>query len=230
MRWFERNKDNVAPMGHATAISEIEAYWEGLRAGRLMPQRSEIDPRGILGALPNSFVLERIAPTVARIRVAGSSIGEIMGMDARGMPASCLIAPASRDTFGQILQDVLDHPASARVSMKSPAVFGKPQLRAQMLLLPLVSDDGEINRILGGLVTEGRIGNGPRRFELDGSVVRRLRNSDGAPPIKPRHVPAAVHEMSENPVSPFLQSLARSHVRMKDTKAPHLKLVITEDA
>jgi hypothetical protein len=27
--------------------SELLGYWEGLRAGRLVPMRSEIDPRGI---------------------------------------------------------------------------------------------------------------------------------------------------------------------------------------
>ena len=29
------------------AISQVEAYWEALRGERLMPKRSDIDPRGI---------------------------------------------------------------------------------------------------------------------------------------------------------------------------------------
>ena len=33
------------------ALSQVEAYWEALRGTRLMPRRSEIDPRGIEQAL-----------------------------------------------------------------------------------------------------------------------------------------------------------------------------------
>ena len=51
-----------------------------------MPLRSEIDPRGLKGALEYCFVLERIAPGLARLRVAGSHLGDLMGMEVRGMP------------------------------------------------------------------------------------------------------------------------------------------------
>jgi len=44
------------------AIAQVEAYWMALRNGRLMPSRSEIDPRGIANHLSNAFVLEQIAP------------------------------------------------------------------------------------------------------------------------------------------------------------------------
>mgnify|MGYP002713073288 CR=1 FL=1 len=44
------------------AIGRVEAYWEGLRDGRLMPTRAEVDPRGITDALEQAFILEKIAP------------------------------------------------------------------------------------------------------------------------------------------------------------------------
>ena len=47
-------------------IAEVEAYWEALRGVRMMPLRSEIDPRGIERALDHTFILERIAPGLAR--------------------------------------------------------------------------------------------------------------------------------------------------------------------
>ncbi|MEM1421046.1 MAG: PAS domain-containing protein, partial [Pseudomonadota bacterium] len=52
-------------------LSLVEAYWEGLRAGRLVPRRADVDPRGIDQALEYSFILERIAPGMARFRLAG---------------------------------------------------------------------------------------------------------------------------------------------------------------
>ena len=37
------------------ALSQVEAYWEGLRGTRTAPLRSEVDPRGIDRALENAF-------------------------------------------------------------------------------------------------------------------------------------------------------------------------------
>ncbi len=64
-------------------INEVEAYWYGLRSGRVVPFRSEIDPRGIERALPYTFILERIAPGLARFRLAGSHLNDLLGMSAR---------------------------------------------------------------------------------------------------------------------------------------------------
>ncbi len=61
------------------ALSQVEAYWEGLRQGRDVPMRSDIDPRGIEDALEYAFILERIAPGLARLRVAGSHLSDVMG-------------------------------------------------------------------------------------------------------------------------------------------------------
>jgi len=33
------------------AVNQVDAYWEGLRDGRLMPERAEVDPRGLDSAL-----------------------------------------------------------------------------------------------------------------------------------------------------------------------------------
>ena len=76
-------------------IAEVEAYWEALRGSRLMPTRAEIDPRGIEQALEYAFIVERIAPGIARLRIAGSHLNELMGMEVRGMPLTAFIASYS---------------------------------------------------------------------------------------------------------------------------------------
>ena len=63
------------------AINEVEAYWEGLRMGRTVPMRSEIDPRGIERALEFTFILERIAPGLARFRLSGMHLNDLLGME-----------------------------------------------------------------------------------------------------------------------------------------------------
>ena len=67
-----------------------------MRNGTL-PRRAEIDPRAIDSALADIFLIERIAPGLARFRVAGRRLSALMNMDVRGMPLSAIIAPAHRD-------------------------------------------------------------------------------------------------------------------------------------
>ena len=44
------------------ALKQMEAYWEGLRHGRTVPLRTDVNPRGIENVLEYAFILERIAP------------------------------------------------------------------------------------------------------------------------------------------------------------------------
>eukprot|EP00903_Cladosiphon_okamuranus_P018536 g17059.t1 len=62
-------------------IKEVEAYWQAIRAGRLVPRRSDIDPRGIERALEFAFVAERIATGLGRLRIAGSHLTDLLGME-----------------------------------------------------------------------------------------------------------------------------------------------------
>lgn len=78
-----------------SALNQVESYWEALRGTRMMPKRSEIDPRGIESALEYTFILERIAPGMARLRIAGSHLSDLMGMEVRGMPLTSFITPTA---------------------------------------------------------------------------------------------------------------------------------------
>lgn len=161
-------------------LSLIEAYWDALRAGREMPTRAEIDPRGIEAALPYAFILERVSPGVARMRIAGSHLHDIMGMEARGMPLTSFFEVASRVRMAGLLEEVFQTPGTAEVSMQSAASAGQPLLDARMILLPLKSDLGDVSRILGCLVSLGDLGVVPRRFDLRNITLRPLENAPSA--------------------------------------------------
>lgn len=147
-------------------ISEIRAYWEGLRDGRGVPLRADVDPRGIEGALEHAFILERVAPRVARFRVAGAHLNDLMGMEVRGMPMSSIFAPATRVDLVPLLEQVFLTPAVAELTLRGEAGMGRPPLVGSLLILPLRSDLGDVSRALGCLVTRGAIGHAPRRFEV----------------------------------------------------------------
>lgn len=163
------------------ALAQIDAYWTGLRGNRLMPQRSEIDPRGLKGCLEYCFVLERIAPGLARMRVAGSHLGDLMGMEVRGMPISSFLTPDSRDPFGQALEEVFETPCTATIELSSETGLGRPALAGRMILMPVRSDLGDVSRILGGFVTDGEIGRSPRRFTVDHISLTPIKGVDTTP-------------------------------------------------
>ncbi|SMO53262.1 PAS domain-containing protein [Paracoccus laeviglucosivorans] len=147
-------------------MGEMRGYWEGLRHGRAIPTRSDVEPRGIRRSLDYAFILERIAPGAARFRLAGRHLIDLMGMEVRGMPLCSLMQPSSRGRLSDVLESVFRGPQIAEISLQSDADYGQPGLAGKMLILPLRSDLGDVTRALGCIVTEGGIGQSPRRFDL----------------------------------------------------------------
>ena len=174
----QTNEQNVVKMNNYrtdtgfSALSRVESYWEALRGSRLVPKRSEIDPRGIEHALEYTFVLERIAIGMARFSIAGSHLCNIMGMEVREMPLSFFITPSGRKTLGSVLEDVFQRPSACELEIVAEVGRKKPAIEARMVLMPLRSDLGDVSRILGCFVVKGELGTQPRRFEI---VTTRLR-------------------------------------------------------
>ena len=148
-------------------LAEMRAYWSQLRRGRAIPTRAEIDPVGLAGTLHHAFILERIAPGAARFRLAGRHLIDLMGMEVRGMPLCSLLNAGSRGRLSDVVEAMFKGPQIAELDLVSPAGYARPGLTGKMLLLPLRSDLGDVTRALGCLATEGEIGTGPRRFDLE---------------------------------------------------------------
>ncbi len=148
------------------AIAQVEAYWHALRNGRLCPTRKEVDPRGMAGALHEAFVLEKIAPGLARIRLAGQHLNDVLDMEVRGMPISVFFEADARKELHRALEALFDMPAQITLSLTTePRAFRKP-IAAQMVLLPLSDEDGQITRVLGALQVDGELKRGPHRFSI----------------------------------------------------------------
>ncbi|MBR9765031.1 MAG: PAS domain-containing protein [Rhodobacteraceae bacterium] len=226
-----------------TTVQEVEAYWEAIRGGRLVPRRSDIDPRGIERALEYAFILERVAPGIARMRIAGSHLSDLMGMEVRGMPLSAFMTPQGRNQLGEVLEEVFDSPAKATLELIAERGIGKPEIEARLLLLPMKSDLGDITRVLGCLATTGEIGRAPRRFEITGSRVTPLlgdfmknepAEEETAPkPRRPEKIEAPrvtpqVTGLSESP-APFRHAPPRREApqgpKLRPGPRPYLRVV-----
>ncbi|MAC80741.1 MAG: diguanylate cyclase [Rhodobacteraceae bacterium] len=171
-------------------IRQIEAYWTALREDGRIPMRSQIDPRGMGSTLEYTFILERIAPGMARFRIAGQHLCTIAGMEVRGMPLTAFFTPVARPEVSATLEHVFDTPAVAELDLRGEvARTGAPSIAARMLVMPLRSDFGRVDRILGALMSteRGKPDRTPVRFEIASS---RIRSVDGIPDGLDRAEPA----------------------------------------
>lgn len=166
-------------------IAEVRGYWQALRRGATLPARADIDPRGIRGALEGAFLVERIAPGMGRLRIAGMNFTDLMGMDARGMPLSALFDPLGRARLGAQLEQVFLRPAVLDLHLDCETGIGRPALQGRMIVLPLASADGRGDCALGCLALAGRIGRTPRRLMIRCSRLEPLTPDAAAAPPSP---------------------------------------------
>ncbi|WP_162933060.1 PAS domain-containing protein [Roseovarius sp. EL26] len=166
-------------------------YWDSKCEDGQIPKRSMINPQGITSLLGSSFIAEKIAPGMARFRMAGTHLSDLMGMDVRGMPVSSFIAQPDRAQFSDLLVDLFETPASLTFNLRSISKPGAPDLHGRLLLLPLRSDLSDTSRALGCFLTQNQshrqsIGiyqvqaeTGPRRFQITKSNVEPVEIGTG---------------------------------------------------
>lgn len=179
-----------------TIIRDMRGYWNGIRKGRAVPARSDVDPRAIARMLDFAFILERIAPGAARMRLAGRHLIDLMGMEVRGMPICAFLNAGSRGRFSDVLETVFKAPQIAEVMLHSKSGYARPEMGARMLLLPLRSDFGDVTRALGCLIADGEIGAAPRRFDLVRDAVFPIIDGGTILPPSPSTIGFAEHAPS----------------------------------
>ena len=206
--------------GKEKNLPAFVAYWSSMRKGHAVPRRTDIDPRGIESLLENAFIAEKIAPGLARMRIAGTHLSDLMGMEVRGMPISAFIAPDQREKMSDILVELFDRPAIVKIDVRSPAGVGRRALKGTLLMLPLRSDLGDTTRALGCFLTDGLIGRTPRRFEIVGHSVETVGElpTIGAS-VKTKPEPAFAEAARE-----FIPETPQHR-----SERPYLRLVHTED-
>ena len=197
--------DTGSPLGNVIAINSKDAemahplitsvsrYWDSLRAGRLVPQRDEIDPREIQNALSYSFILDRARPGSVRFRLSGMHLNDVLGMEARGMPVRALCDVPFRQRFMEQVERVFETPAILEAELRADQ--GKDNaVRARLALLPLATYGGEINRALGLFVTDSRVVNPPLRFATRAFAVTPLKAGVSALESRRAVMPAGLAE------------------------------------
>lgn len=166
------------------ALQTVRAYWEGLRGpGGAVPPRSAVDPRGLAPALESVFVAERIGTGLLRLRIAGTAVTELAGIDMKGLPLSAIFLPEARNRLAQVTERLFTLPQTAELHLEAERSIGRPPLAARLLLLPLLSNTNDLTLALGCLVADGQVGRAPRRFGIARCLEEQLVLPEPPPPL-----------------------------------------------
>ncbi|WP_281982085.1 PAS domain-containing protein [Thalassorhabdomicrobium marinisediminis] len=170
-------------MTNPTAPRDLERYWASLPRLRGVPLRRDLDPAAMEGLLEDCFILERVAPGVARFRIAGRNLHRLLGVEPRGLPLTAAFLPEARAAMAQHLDAAFTTPGLVELSLEGPRAVAQPRLTGKILLLPLRDDHGQISRLLGLLVMSGRRGLGGRRFTISQTEHARFEPIPGLHPV-----------------------------------------------
>lgn len=191
--------------------AEVRAYWEALRRDGAIPARADLDPRGLADVLEQVFVAERIGKGLVRLRIAGMALTELAGAEMRGLPLSALFASGARAQLAEVLDRVLTLPQVAELQLAAESGIGRPALSARLLLLPLRSNAGARDLVLGCLATRGEVGRGPRHFSITRATEERLT----LPCLSQIAAPPHLSAFAEPPVPPLAPARpGRAHLRL----------------
>src|SRR5437868_13173019 len=91
-------------------------YWNTLRGSRSAPDRRDLDPTKIRGALANTFILELNASNEFDFRLAGSHLCAAYARELKGRSFTRLWHPRDRDAMETLLRAVTEDHAVALIT------------------------------------------------------------------------------------------------------------------
>ena len=201
-------------------FNNLFEHWSALRSQSDVPNRCEIDPRVFPDALENTFLFERIGAGDFRARLAGMSLCEMMGMEVRGQSAASFMQSSERGEIQKTLEQILIRPAIGELTLTGTDLSGV-QVEVSMILLPLRSDKGEVNRVIGCISHPKSSFTAPLRFAIKAKKLTPLSAlgdtseeiavgfSEKIEPYRPQ----AVHAVSENQ-NPVPSERKRGHLKL----------------
>jgi len=196
--------DNIIPLHRAretrgvNALRVVEGYWASLREDGALPRRDQVHPRALSDVLPHVFILERVAPGVARFRVAGAQLMKLAGLDVRGVPISTFFHANGRKGLSTALEACFDGPAIVEATLIARSVKRGPEVRGHIILCPIMSDSGEVSRILGAVQMSDRLVSDAYRLTLGPYAVKPVWQTASGQALTGSAVARAADHNSQN--------------------------------
>ena len=185
-------------------------YWSRLRAGRDVPDQSEIDPRAIKRMLSQVFILDGRDPARPFYRLAGTKLCERFGLELRGTSFYAHWEAQARDRLVLLLRQSLQMRQPLWLSAIG-TTSNCAMLEMETVLAPLTFGAGASQRFLGitqFLGDSTQLGGRSIAYErlIDSRMICENEPFDRPqdPPVAPFRAPGF-------------------------GKAPHLRLVVSRD-
>ena len=161
--------------------SQLYAYWDRVRNGRIAPRRFEIEPAKIAALLPETFIAEGAGLLGFRFRLAGTKICEQFGRELRGADLLELWEASDRAAVASLLRNVFTDAAVGHGRFRAFAA-NERQVIFELILLPLIHAGESINRVLGAITAiEAPFWLGAEPLLRQEIIELNLHWPDGAP-------------------------------------------------
>ena len=99
----------IAAMVTAKACRDLADYWNALRPPGGLPRRAQVDPGAILPLLPSLYILG-VADTGVIVRLAGTALRQLYGLEMTGRNMLDVVAPEQRAARLWRTRHAADHP------------------------------------------------------------------------------------------------------------------------
>ncbi|OJF89692.1 PAS domain-containing protein [Pararhizobium antarcticum] len=135
--------------------ADIYSYWDTLRGHRDVPGRAQIEPADIRHILPDLFILESKPEKGIRFRLAGTHICALFARELRGSAFDALWLADQTSRMSRIAAEVMKR--RTPVILSATALAGaRERLPIEVILLPLRSPDGAVDRVIGAIAPLSR--------------------------------------------------------------------------
>ncbi len=125
-------------------------YWNSLRGSRSAPDRRDIDPTKIRGALANTFILELTDSSEFDFRLAGSHICAAYARELKGRSFTRLWHPRDRDAMETLVRAVTEDHAVALITFQGMTA-DNAKMTVETILLPVRHNGSTQTRLLGAM-------------------------------------------------------------------------------
>jgi len=132
------------------ASRELFNHWNSLRGARLAPERAEINPAAIRGALSDTVILARDERGETIFRLAGTRVCALFGRELKNQPFGPLWDARSREDIETLIEHAGAESCGVVAGAEALVEDGAP-VAVELLVLPLFHRGTSDGRLIGTL-------------------------------------------------------------------------------
>lgn len=187
----------------------LYAYWNTLRGSRSAPDRRDIDPTKIRGALTNTFILELNDSQEFDFRLAGSHLCSAYARELKGRSFTRLWHPRDRDAMETLVRAVTEDHAVALITFQGTTAINT-RMSIETILLPVRHNGSTQTRMLGAMTAVQE----PYWFGVQPIVEQRITGLRLIWPDDQSHAEMAQDIAAQVPLDVTFASAGGSHQPM----------------